>query len=504
MSEIDIRKDPKIRRIVAFQKLKDERISKLSREEVSEEKFREIEKQLNKEMDEYEKEYAQKNGGIKDCWADEGKGFKEEYIPPVEPSEELFYKVKKLFIKYLDTTELNYNLLATWTLGTYFHEQFETYPLLTLMARKQSGKTRTLKLISALAKGSDGSVSTSVTETLLFRHKEGSLFFDEMESLSSKEKTALRETINAIYKKGNKIIRYTEKRTPEGKEYVENSFYPFYPLGIANIYGFGDVLADRSIQIILQRSKKRQTQLIEDYSTNPEIQEIKRELSVLKARIPKNVFSEWNNFIQKKEFNEDLRTGFEVIKETKLTGRPLELFFPLFLVAGSFDVFETLINTAIEYTEVLENTSEINLDDALNDFLEKKGYEGFIPNSIILKDFKESLENSEEYTYVNSKWLGKTLKRLGVISKKRVVNGKTQVIIRKNPVELVESVEFKGVVDKNSNTTSNSLNNNSTNTTNTTNSTNSTNSTFTHEELQSTGLEDEYKCLMGSEDAERV
>lgn len=371
----------------------------------------------------------------------------------IEPSKELFNYTKKLFMKYIDTTELNYNLLTTWTLGTHFHNQFETYPLLQLNSRKQCGKTRTLKLISTLAFGSDGSISTSVTETFLFRHKEGSVFFDEMESISSREKTALRETINSVYKKGNKITRYIERKTINGKEYVEEHFYPFYPLGLANIHGFGDVLTDRSLQIILQRSYRPQTKLVEDFSTNPEIEKHKEKLQLLNINIPQGVFSEWNNFILTGKTELQFKNLFLKINKTKLTGRPLEIFLPLFLIAEEFGVLDILIKSSEEYMSILEGEELDNNDDLLQRFMDSSNYEGFTPSIRILNDFKNSLEEPEQY--MNSKWFGRALKRLGLIKRKRWVNGKVQV----------------------------ELNNNTTNTTNPINTTNSTNTTKNHVEF---------------------
>jgi len=404
----------------------------------------------------------------------EEEGAEENKIKNIlKPSKQLFLDTKKILMKYIDTSELNYNLITTWTLGTYFHNQFETYPLLILMARKQSGKTRTLKLISFLSYGSDGSISTSITETSLFRHPKGAIFFDEMESISSKEKTALRETINSVYKKGNKITRYAERKIDGQKKYVEENFYPFYPLGIANIYGFGDVLTDRSLQIILQRSGKAQTQLIEDFSTNPEILDLKNKLTQLNVEIPEGIFTEWNNFIQNKTYSKELKPLFEKISKTKIIGRPLELFFPLFLIAERFDVLDLLINTSKEYLDQLEGEFIDNVDDLLQNFMDTQKHCGFVSASRLLLDFKNSLEEPEEY--MNSKWFGRALKRLGLIKKKRLVDGRVQIKLN-NMVELVEFVDSVGVVD-NINKNTKIANNNSTNTTNTTNSTNSTNST---------------------------
>ena len=371
---------------------------------------------------------------------------KEEGFKGINPSKEIFLKTKKIFSKYLDTTDLNYNLLTTWTLGTYFHNQFETYPLLLLMARKGSGKTRTLKLTSSLSCGGDGSISTSITETHLFRHKAGAVFFDEMESISSKDKGALRETMNAVYKKGNKIVRYRESSKEGVKGYQEENFYPFYPLGLANIYGFGDVLADRALQLIIKRSNKSQTKLIEDFSSNEEISDLRKELNALMAEIPKGIFSEWNKHVQDKKFSTELKDVFEAISKTKLNGRPLEIFFPLFIIADIFDVLPVLIKCSEDYMSQREGEEVDNIDDLLNDFMEKSSYPGYIKSSTILSDFKSSLEEPEDW--MNSKWFGRALKRLDLIAHKRMVNGRVQIKI-----------------------------NNTTNTTNSLNSTNTTNTT---------------------------
>jgi hypothetical protein len=366
-----------------------------------------------------------------------------------KPSKLIFDEVNSIFKEYLDTTDLNYTLLSTWVLGTYSHSQFETFPLFTVNARKQSGKTRTLKLSSALSCGSDGSISTSVTETFLFRHQTGAVFFDEQESIGSREKGALRETINACYKRGNKIIRYVEKKTSEGRTYVEEEFRPFYPIGLANIYGFNDVISDRAIQIILQRSGRKQSKLVEDFSTNPKILRLKKELSTLKIQYPQGIFTAWNSFVNGGKPQKGLEDIFKKIHDSGLSGRPLELFFPLFLISEKFGYFDLFLEKVMEYIAIQESDSLESVDDLLHEFVFKMNYTGFVPLTKILSDFRQTFEEPE--SWVNSKWLGKALKRLGFIKKKRHVDGKVQVIL------------------DTSNTT------NSINTINTTNTTNTTN-----------------------------
>lgn len=369
--------------------------------------------------------------------------------------KEVLTKVKTCLMKYIDTSKQNIEILSLWLIGTYFHNQFEAYPLLQLLAQKRSGKTRTLKLLSSLCKGSDGSVSTSPTETSLFRHKEGALFFDEMESISRKERGAFRETLNAVYKKGNKIIRYKEVKTKGVKEYVEESFCPYYPLALANISGLGDVLGDRAVQVILRRSNKSLTKLVEDFRTNKEVLTLKNELESIEAIIPQGLFSKWNDFIETGEITDpNLQELFQKVDGTKIYGRALELFFPLFVISYLCGDIDCFLETAKEYTESKEEEEAADdIDENLKVYLSKRidAFSSFVSSASLLQGFRQSLESPEEW--VNSKWFGRALKRLDMIAKKRLVEGKTQVLLK-----LLS-------------------NNNSTNSTNTTNTTNSTNST---------------------------
>lgn len=361
-----------------------------------------------------------------------------EEFGSTKPSKQIFIKMKNIFKKYIDTSELNYNLITIWTLGTYFHSQFETYPLLLFNARKQSGKTRTMKLASVLSSGGDGSTTTSITETFLFRHREGALFFDELESISSKEKTTLRELINSVYKKGNKVIRYTEQVVNGKKDFVPVAFYPYYPLSLANIGGFNDILSDRSIQIILQRSDRDHTRLIEDFTTNPQIISLKKTLSNLEMIIPQKIFTEWNQFIQNEDYNPDLKILFHKVHDTNIYGRALELFFPLFLVADSFGILDEIIFTSKMYLDMIDGDTLDNIDDLLHGFLEGSKYEGFVNQSKVLEDFKHSLENQEDW--MNCKWFGRSLKRLGFIEKKRLVDGRVQVILKNNSTNPINTI----------------------------------------------------------------
>lgn len=344
-----------------------------------------------------------------------------------KPSECL-QEIKRVLRKYIDTGEGNISLLSHWIQGTYYHDQFETYPLANIYAQKRSGKTRTLKLSSALSKNSDGSLTASLTETHLFRRGYKPAFFDELESINNKEQGNLRELLNASYKRGSKISRYKEKK----KEYVEEVFTPFYPIMIANINGLNDVLGDRSIEIILRRSEKEQTLLIEDFDTNKEIKLLKEKLSELDDDIPQNLFSQWNSYIQGLEIeNKDLLPLFERIKASKIHGRPLEIFFPLIIVSYLADDLDEFLEIAQDYVRSKEEAELVdNYDERLKLFINSVEMVDFVEISRIVDLFKKSIESPE--TWINEKWVSKTLKKLDLIAQKRLYHGKTQIRIKFN------------------------------------------------------------------------
>ena len=392
--------------------------------------------------------------------------FKKDPIKMGQLNEDILNESKTVLRKYIDTSEENISLLSLWLIGTYFHSKFETFPLLYLNAQKRSGKTRTLKLLSSLAYNSDGSVNTSPTETYLFRHKEGALFFDEMENISSKERGAFRETLNAVYKRGNKIVRYKEKKTSEGTDYVEDCFYPYYPLALANIYGVGDVLSDRSVQIVLQRSSRINTKLIEDFRTNKEILSLKKKLEALNASIPKEFSSEWNNYIQKLPIeNDSLLPLFEKMTKIDIGGRALEIFLPLLIIAHLCNSLDDFLIVAKEYVSKKEEEEQADdFDEILKEFLLRKAKElggEYVSLAYLLNAFRLELEGPEDW--INPKWFGRAIKRLGLISNKRRVNGKVQIILKNNATNTpntinsinttnttkeVAKVEFDVLVDK--------------------------------------------------------
>ncbi len=140
---------------------------------------------------------------------------------------------------------------------------------------KGSGKTRILNLITNLAK--NGKHLISLSEAVLFRTASNSTFcIDEFERIAGKEKQALRELLNAGYKKGMAVER-AKKVTFQGGQFSNEKYkierYELYcPIAMANIWGMEEVLADRCISLVLEKSSnKKITRILENFDENKEI-----------------------------------------------------------------------------------------------------------------------------------------------------------------------------------------------------------------------------------------
>jgi hypothetical protein len=247
-----------------------------------------------------------------------------------------------------------------------------------------SGKTRTLRLISALGCGGDGSVQNNLTEAVLFRIPRGkTTCIDEVEQIGSKEKATLRELLNAAYKKGMKVCRMkkTHKKNEEtGKleeVHVAEEFEPYFPIALANINGLDEVLADRAITLILEKSDSiERTQKVEDFDKNLKIQWIKANLMKFGCRgvgsVGVGYYRTWNYWLKSKHnytnytnyttysnytnytnctaINEykkaveekliidlDTEQFFEKLSGAGIVGRNFELFSPLLILAKTID-----------------------------------------------------------------------------------------------------------------------------------------------------------------------
>lgn len=377
-------------------------------------------------------------------WAKEQNKIKKDNNK--EKLKKVFNQIKKVLKTYLDLKEDYYDIIALWIIGTYSHEKFKSFPYLYFNAMKGSGKTRSLKLITYLSK--DGQIMTSPTEAVLFRTK-GTLGIDEFERVASKEKASIRELLNACYKKGTKIFRMRKRKGKDGEEQVVEEFEPYRPIIIANIWGMDEVLGDRCLSLILEKSNDiSKTKLIEDFEEDNFIQNIKVYLkvcSLCSVVSLKNINKEWNNYITNKykttlttyytttTLNTHTTTLFNKIDNSGIQGRNLELFMPLFFIASAIDedfsLTDKIIKIAQDISEERKHEEEVeSYDILLYKFI--AGFESSLKyHSVkgLTNQFRTDFDLTEDW--VNSKWFGRALKRLSLVSSKKRTRQGVEVII---------------------------------------------------------------------------
>lgn len=372
---------------------------------------------------------------------------------------EIYNRLIIVLDTYMDTTLENKKIIALWIIGTYLHKQLPSFPRLFINAMKGSGKSRLLQILKALCW--NATVQTNLSEAVLFRSaSKQTLLFDESESISSKERGAMRELLNAGYKNGTQVTRMRKVVSKQGEDQIKESFDLYGPVALANINGMEDVLGDRCIPIILEKSKDQsKTMLLEDFDQNVIIKDLKYALSVVlvykcSVMLSPESISQYNiytlttlptlptlttlttlyhlkpmlledsaNF----SLTEQQITFFKEIHEIGIDGRNFELFLPLLNISNaiSLETFNDLKKIAKEFT--LEKTKEDqmeNRDWSLIDFVARQPQTlSFISVNELIMKFRD-FYSQDDTEWLNSRWVGKALKRLNLtIDRRRLGKG---------------------------------------------------------------------------------
>jgi len=355
--------------------------------------------------------------------------------------------------KYSDLREEYYHLVAIWIMGTYIHKEFNTYPYLFINAMRGSGKTRLLKLIASFSK--NGEVLTSLREAVLFRDcKDKTILIDEFEGIASKENQPIRELLNAGYKKGNKVKRLKRVKKITGDEYEIEAFEIYTPICLANIWGMEEVLSDRCISLVLEKSNNIVvTKILENFDNLDTTKWVKRvffnNLVELWSYFSGYGYMEaWNDYILYKYTNTlttltPLTTDtppkqnslflemFNKIDETGISGRSLELMFPLFLVSRclSEKAFEMMLKIAkMLNDEKREDEMIESRDISFIDFVSRQISSEFIPIKEVTFKFREFVgEEDDGDKWLNTRWVGRAIKRLNLSLDKRKMSHGNEV-----------------------------------------------------------------------------
>lgn len=356
-----------------------------------------------------------------------------------------FVSIRDRLKYYLDLNDDYYNIITLWIIGTHFHNQFPTFPYLFLNAMKGSGKTRLLKLIAKFSKGGD--ILNSVTEAVLFREN-GTICIDEFEGVTRQGKDNLRELLNSCYKKGTKVKRMKKVKSSEGENQVVEEFELYRPIAMANIWGMEEVLGDRCFTLVLEKSNNEKiTNLLEIFDYDEVIQNTLKQLKNLNQCMlcsvcaVEMVYKQWNTYIIDKHTlytlpslpttTYTIYTTFDKIIESKISGRNLEICFPLLILAMEIDksFFEIGMESENLFDNILNSLKKIVQERKEEDMMENKDiliYDFFSQQletdsyqltSDLLQKFKDFSQLTADY--INARWFGQRLKTLNLIKKKR-------------------------------------------------------------------------------------
>jgi hypothetical protein len=350
--------------------------------------------------------------------------------------------------RYMDMGKDDAMKWTYWVLGAALHNHFPTFPYLYLNAMRGSGKSRLLKLTAFLL---GGLYTTTPTEATLFRTRDP-LMIDEAETISKKERAALREVMNAAYKNGLRIRRI--RKVERTGDYVADEFDVYRPMMFANIDGMDDVLEDRCLKIILEKSNDVNiTRRLELFELDHDCATIRSFLRLIAMGSVGSVVSDAiKNILQLlfNVFNDCIIVTKPTLTDTttlptltdttdttvimkvgelskrllssKLIGRDFELWMPL-MVMGSLaekDVDVLILIAETEASARLKNSGMENRDMTFISFLAdwvKNGYKNeWVSGSELVG--KYMLDNPDD-KWFNSEWVGRAMVRNMLASNRR-------------------------------------------------------------------------------------
>jgi hypothetical protein len=373
-----------------------------------------------------------------------------EFLNGAEVSpKKVFEGIRNAYLEYIEFEDSRvYDFITLWTIGTYFHRLFSSYPYVYLGGVKRTGKSKTLTIASELC--FNGILSMSLTTSSLFRLVDGArcvLLLDESEGLANPERAMeLRALLLSGYKKGGVVYR-TEKTRSE--KFFPQGFEVYSPKMLANIQGVEDILEDRCVTIIMRRGKDKNVVNSEIKSEDPIWQELRDELHVFYLQEVAK-FSQFINSV----VSEDSAVSEGSEQHVEVTARALELWKPILILAKYFEkfglkpnnrsydsLFAEILDIAKEKEsqrrmENITETRELILVRALYELVQTND---FYSVRTIQERVNSLLDGDEEP--LSTRWIGRALKRLGFLEKRRLSPGVEYRLTVEQVRDLAERME---------------------------------------------------------------
>lgn len=258
---------------------------------------------------------------------------------------------------------------------------------------------------------------------------------DETEKLNNPEReNDFRNMLYSGYKLGALVYR-THKDTLKPEP-----FEVYSPKALANIQGLEDVLEDRCITIIMKRGKNLNIVNAEVPLNSLEWQEIRDMLYIFYL----------SRFHEVGEHSEQVNLLGEELSE-----RDLELWKPILVLAYYFEKWiPNLSRTILEYAkkkveekhiENMTETGDYILVQTLLNVVDEDGY-------YKVKQIKEAMLSAwdEPQSWLTTRWVGNSLRRLGFTNKRRVGTGYEYFLSKDKVLDLAERLGISKTLSPNS------------------------------------------------------
>jgi len=259
----------------------------------------------------------------------------------------LFKRIRGIFRRYFYTPEkYDHDILALFTMFTYYFELYDAVPYIYLNGPAESGKTTVSILLQNLA--FNGDLVSNISTSSLFREceqKQPVLILDEQEDISNnkahEEKGDYMAIVKDAYKRTGTIKRQSTKDYA-----ITEEFQVYNPLVIANVKGLESILKSRVIQITTRKAPNREISGITPLKqSDPEF--------IKEVQLIRDMLYCW--VMQK---HEDLRELPNLKVSDAVSNRAEELFQPILALAT--------------YIEVSDETNKLQLVSQLNKCLPSK------------------------------------------------------------------------------------------------------------------------------------
>lgn len=317
----------------------------------------------------------------------------------------LYESVKEILKLYIELPLPSYGLISAWIIGTYFYRAFPSYPYLSFLGPKETGKSNTLECLTNLC---FNAIKTRLTTASLGDTADslrGTIIFDQAHNFGD----SLREILVDSYKKGGGKRRIVEL-TAKGRKIVE--FDCYCPKAFASLEPLPDDLADRTFTVNMAPASK----------SYPSPSASKRDWKQIRTDLVKLLLTSYDvvcDLADKASESEGHRFG--------------ELWLPIGVILTLVDADRAEVNEIKGFCERQFSQVKYELSDwdyKLVSCVAEWSHEE-ITSEDLLTVLRNEIDALEEHK-PGKQWLGKAIKRLGLVKEKRGgKHDKTSYILNK-------------------------------------------------------------------------